>query len=194
MSLLLAAAAILPVLTWEGRAVVHDGNREIAIAVQTRMERDRIVSESWPQAEGEDKGLRRLIIPAEGDAILERGGKTTRMPPAFAIEERAQFAFYRQLQIAVQQCALLRGRASRSAPVIVIDQRTAFRCQGGQVQSAANWVLGEGTPIRQEFRIVGLLRSAGSVFPRRLEIRRGGKPFFDLDVTRFRSEKLADLR
>ncbi len=43
--------------------------------------------------------------------------------------------------------------------------------------------------MRPEFRIVGLWRSGEAVFPRRLEIRRDGRPFFDLDVTRFTSRQ-----
>jgi hypothetical protein len=71
LALALAVASAAPVLAWEGRAVVHDGARDIAIAVRSRMEADWIVSESWPVAAGEAKGLRRLIIPAQGSATLE---------------------------------------------------------------------------------------------------------------------------
>lgn len=183
--LLLAVTAASQVLAWEGRAVVHDGSRDIVIAVRSRMEADRIVSESWPVVEGEAKGLRRLIIPTTGDATLERGGKVTAMPAAFAVEERAQFAFYRQLQDAARQCAQQpKGTAMSEAFTV---ERTSFRCRGNEVRTAANWVAAEGAPVRQEFRVVGLLRSGEAVFPRRLEIKRDGQPFFDMDVTRFTS-------
>lgn len=180
----LAAAAALPVLQWEGRGVVHDGTRTIAIAVRSRMEPGRIVSESWPVAEGEAKGLRRLIIPEAGEATLERGGKVTPMPAAFATEERAQFAFYRQLQEAARTCAAQKPEATLSQS-FVVDGRTSFRCRGSEARTAANWVAAAGTPVRQEFRIIGLWRSGTAVFPRWLQLRRGGQPFFDLEVTSF---------
>lgn len=183
--LLLTAVAASHALAWEGRALVHDGSRDIVIGVRSRLEADRIVSESWPVAEGEAKGLRRLTIPAVGDATLERGGKVTAMPAAFAVEERAQFAFYRQLQEAARRCAQQpKGTAMSEAFTV---EHTSFRCRGNEVRTAANWVAAEGAPVRQEFRVVGLLRSGEAVFPRRLEIKRGGRPFFDMDVWRFAS-------
>lgn len=189
MSLLLglAAAAALPTLKWEGRAVVHDGARDIAIAVRSRMEEARIVSESWPVAEGEAKGLRRLTIPAPGEATLDRDGEVAPMPVAFATEERAQFAFYRQLQVAARRCAAMPTSAAISE-AFVVDGRTSFRCRGKEVRTAANWVAAEATPVRQEFRILGLWRSGEAVFPRRMEIKRDGQPFFDLVVTSFSAE------
>ena len=189
MSLLvaLAVASAAPVLAWEGRAVVHDGARTIAIGVRSRMEADRIDSETWPIVEGETKGVRRLVIPTSGAATLERGGKVVDMPPAFAVEERAQFAFYRQLQEAARRCAE-KPPGMAMSDAFVVDS-TSFRCRGKQLRTAANWVAAEGAPVRQEFRIVGLWRSGEAVFSRRLEIRRDSRPFFDLDVTRFTSRQ-----
>lgn len=186
MSLLLAlaVAVAVPTLKWEGRAVVHGGSRDIAIAVRSQMEASRTVSESWPVAEGEAKGLRRLIIPAAGEATLERGGKVTPMTAAFATEERAQFAFYQQLQVAARRCAAMPASTGMS-DAFVIDGRSSFRCRGNEVRTAANWVAAEGAPVRQEFLIKGLWRSGKAVFPRRLEIKRDGQPFFDLVVTSF---------
>lgn len=183
LAVALAVASATPLLAWEGRAVVHDGARDIAIAVRSRMEADRIVSESWPVGEGEAKGLRRLIMPAQGPATLERSGKVTDMPLAFAVEERAQFAFYRQLQEAARLCAEKPAGTAMSNAFVV--HFTSFRCLGNEVRTAANWVAAEAPPVRQEFRIIGLWRSGKAVFPRRLEIRRDGRPFFDLQVTRF---------
>ncbi|UUR08485.1 hypothetical protein [Sphingomonas glaciei] len=148
------------------------------------MESGKIVSEGWPVAEGEAKGLRRLIITDVDKATLERGGKVTAMPAAFATEERAQFAFYRQLQEAARICAA-RPAGKVMSEAFVVDGRTSFRCRGNEVRTAANWVAAEGAPVRQEFRIVGLGRSNATVFPRRLEIRPDGQPFFDLEVTSF---------
>jgi hypothetical protein len=109
------------------------------------------------------------------------------MPAAFATEERAQFAFYRQLQVAARRCADMPAGAAMSE-AFVVDGRTSFRCRGKEVRTAANWVAAEGTPVRQEFRIVGLWRSDDAVFPRRMEIKRDGQPFFDLVVTSFSAE------
>lgn len=126
--LLLTAIAATQPLAWEGRAVVHDGSRKIVIGVRSRIEADRIVSESWPMTEGEAKGLRRLIIPAMGEATLERSGKVTVMPAAFAVEERAQFAFYGQLQEAARRCAE-QGKGTAMSEAFTVE-RTSFRCRG----------------------------------------------------------------
>jgi hypothetical protein len=186
---LLAVAGAVP-LAWEGRATVHDGNRTIAIIVQSRVERDgTVISESWPVAEGQAKGLRRMVLHPDGSGTLERGGTVQPLPADLAREEAAQFGFYQQYQVAAGQCAA-QTQTGPGSNVIEVHSPgpvpTAFRCEWNRVTNAANWVAGSGRPVRQDFRTVGHWRDAGNSFPRRLLIKRDGRLFFDLRLTRFR--------
>ena len=184
-------AAAVP-LAWEGTAVVHSGATTIPITVRTRVEASgRVVSESWPTAIGEAKGLRRFILEPSGEGTIERGGRSEPAPAAFAREEVAQFGFYQQLQVAVIRCGTQKPRGAGSHAIVVHAPGavpTAFRCRfDNLVTTAANWVAAGDKPVRQDFRMIGYHWESRAVFPRRLIIRRDGKPFFDLTVTRFKS-------
>ena len=163
-------------MRWQASAIVHAGPRDIAIEARTTLSDRGVLSESWPVAEGEKRGLRRMIIDGQA-GWLERGGERTPMPEDMLSEERQQFGFYRELQDAASWC----GNAGPSGSTTRTFGRTSFRCTGGRVTRAANWI---GT-ARQDFRIAGLLRSNGMVFPKRLSIRRDGQPYFDMTVERF---------
>lgn len=188
LALLLAAASARP-LAWEGRATVHDGNRTIAIAVRSRVERDgTVISESWPLAEGAPEGLRRMVLQPDGTGTLERRGTVQPLPAEFAREEAAQFAFYQQYRVAAGQCAAQTQTGPGSNVIEVYSPGpvpTAFRCEWNRITNAANWMAGTGKPVRQDFRTIGQWRDAGNSFPKRLLIKRDGKLFFDLRVTRF---------
>ena len=187
-ALLAAGAGAVP-LAWEGRATVYDGNQTVAIAVRTRVERDgTVISDSWPVAEGEGKGLRRIVLRPDGSGTLERGGTVQPLSADFAREEAAQFGFYQQYQVAGGQCAA-QAQTGPGSNVIEVHSPgpvpTAFRCEWNRITNAANWVAAPGRPVRQDFRTVGQWLDAGNSFPRRLLIKRGGRPFFDLRVFRF---------
>jgi hypothetical protein len=137
------------------------------------------VSESWPTALGEAKGLRRFALNPEGSGTIERGGKSEAAPADFVREEKAQFGVYQQMQEALRRCA------GSEQVTISGAVATSFRCGKGGPTSAANWVAAPGAPVRQDFRMIGWWRDGQAVFPRRLVIKRDGKPFFDLTVTRF---------
>lgn len=187
MIALLLAAAPVTALAWQGRAVVHDGARTILIGVDTRMEADGTVrSASWPTALGREKGLRAFVLAPGGTGTIRIGDKERAAPADFVREEQAQFGFYRQMQLGFAQCRARPGeRIEIGAPGPV---RTAFRCNArGEPATAANWVAGTGTPVRQDFAMRGWWREGGAVFPRSLVITRDAKPFFDLIVTRFRA-------
>jgi hypothetical protein len=173
-------------LYWEGTATVHDGKRSIVIAVRTTIARDGSVqSDTWPAPQGEKRGLRRMIIDA-GGGTMERGGKRELMPDELLVEERMQYGFYGQLQQADRWC---REHPRLRAPYVVgglVD--TSFTCRLGLVSSAANTLApgSEGSAtIAQRFTFRGWWRKRGMVFPRHMDLRRSGKPYFTLDVTRF---------
>lgn len=184
-ALLLLASAEVAELRWHGRAVVHAGDRTIPIELSSSLFSDgRVVSESWPVTEGRTKGLRRMIIDEYGSGRLERGDRQEPMAPAMLREEGAQFGFYLQLQDAARWCSALPKQGS-TVRVFSGAVETAFRCSNGQITRAANWVASDGAPVRQDFRITGLWHSSGWVFPKRMSIRRNGKAYFEMAVTRF---------
>lgn len=178
---LLAAVA----LSWEGTGTVYPPGAPLKIAVRTRIDADgNVVSESWPVAIGEEKGLRRMTLRVDGGTV-ERGGKSEPMPQFMWNEERAQFGFYQQLQAASVKAkdVARQGANTFSVPGLV---RTWFRVDAeGTITEAVNIVPAEGGQAHQRFRFDGFLIDDGAVFPRHMEMYRGGKPYFTLDVTRF---------
>ena len=182
---LLAAAAGPLALSWEGNAEVYPPGRTLQIAVRSSIDGDgNVTSESWPVELGEAKGLRRMTLSATG-GTMERSGEKQPMPADLWAEERAQFGFYRQLQVAA---SLLPSHIARRVNTFSVDGdvRTWFRISpDGELIGAVNEVPTAEGRAWQEFRFDGLLRSNGAVFPQRMRITRNGQPFFLLDVTKF---------
>jgi len=182
----LALAAAVP-LAWEGTAKVYDGATVIPLTVRSRMEADgTVVSDSWPTAVGRAKGLHRLVLRPDGSGSLTIGTKSQAAPAALIREERAQFGFYQEMQAAARNCARI---GLVGVDDIQVDYRssTHFRCDKARLTSATNLVAAAGKPVRQDFRMTGWWSDGDAVFPKRLIIKRDGKPFFDLTVTHFRS-------
>jgi len=182
IGLALAAAVAL---SWEGTGTVYPPGEPLKIAVRTRIDtQGNVVSESWPVALGEEKGLRRMMLKADGGTV-ERGGKSEPMPKPMHGEEWAQFGFYQQLQAAVPRASeIARQRVNTfSVPGVVT---TWFKVDPeGRVTEAVNIVPTGDGPAHQRFRFDGFLNDGGAVFPRHMEMYREGKPYFTLDVTRF---------
>jgi hypothetical protein len=174
-------------LSWAGTAEVYPPGKVIKIAVRTRIDaHGNVVSESWPVDVGEAKGMHRMTLDAGGGTTLV-GGKTSPMPASMWAEERAQYAFYKQLQVASAKASNMARRGVRTFsvrdPVI-----TQFRIdRTGTLLGATNSVpVGDhGSLTPQTFRFDGFWRSHGAVFPRHMEIFRTGRRYFTLDVTRF---------
>ena len=182
---LLIAAAEPQALSWEGTAEVYPPGRTLKIAVRTSIDRDgNVVSESWPVELGEAKGLRRMTITDAG-GTMERGGEKQPMPPDIWAEERAQFGFYRQLQVAASEVPARMGQGVNTFSVDG-EVKTWFRIDSeGELIGAINQVPTAEGSAWQEFRFDGLLYSNGAVFPKQMRMTRNGRPFFLLDATRF---------
>ena len=182
---LLAAAAGTASLNWEGTAEVYPPGQRLQIAVRSSIDPEgNVISESWPVELGEAKGLRRMTLSASG-GTMERGGDKQAMPPDVWNEERAQFGFYRQLQVADGKVA---EQIAQGVNSFSVDgpARTWFRIgHDGRLIGAVNDVPTAAGPVRQEFRFDGLLRSNGAVFPRQMRMTRNGEPYFLLNVSRF---------
>jgi hypothetical protein len=192
MSLLLAAAAsaLAPPqqpLSWEGTAEVYPPGRVIKIAVRTRIDaHGDVIGESWPVDVGEAKGMHRMTLDRNG-GIVDVGGKQGPMPASMWAEERAQYGFYRQLQIASAKAPTMARRGVK-AFYVAGPVTTRFRVdRKGTLLDASNSVpVGEhGSLTPQAFRFSGFWRSHGAIFPRHMEIYRAGQRYFTLNVTRF---------
>lgn len=183
------AAAAMPTLHWEGHAKVFAGDRTIPIAVRTTVfANGDVQSDSWPEDVGEAKGLHRMTIHAGvGETLV--AGKRGPMDAAMLAEEQAQFAIYRQLQEAAALAPSIRTVSANSVS-IEGPARTWFRLGGDGPMSAVNWLpVGEGgAMVRQDFRFAGWWRDGGALFPRRMVLTRDGRPYFELEVTRFDAE------
>jgi hypothetical protein len=182
---LLAAAAGQLTLSWEGTAEVYPPGRTLHIAVRSTIDRnDNVVSESWPVELGEAKGLRRMTLSAHG-GTMERTGEKQPMPREIWAEERAQFGFYRQLQVAASQVP---AHVAQGVDMFSVDgaAKTWFRIgPDGSLIGAVNQLLTADGPAWQEFHFDGLLLSSGAVFPKRMRMTRNGRPFFLLEVSKF---------
>ena len=186
LNLLATVVAVqLPSMSCEGTAEVYPPGQVAKIAVRTRIDQEgNVVSESWPVEVGEARGLRRMTITDAG-GTMERSGEKQPMPTDIWREERAQFGFYRQLQVAASQVP---ARITQGVNTFSVEGevKTWFRIgSNGQLIGAVNEVpTGDGRAW-QEFRFDGLLHSNGAVFPRQMRMTRNGQRFFLLDVTRF---------
>ena len=170
-------------LSWEGSAIVYAGGREINIRVRTRISREGdVTSESWPADEGE-RAVRRMIIDGNG-GWMERGGKREPMPEAMLKHERQQFGFYNQLQPAIVFAKMM----GSGETTIGGDIQTSFRIEGGLPVEARNQVSSPGPggkPIDQTFLLSEYKTEDGLTWPRRIEIRHDGKPYFTLSIGKF---------
>jgi hypothetical protein len=173
-------------LRWEGTGEVYPPGGTIKLAIRTRIEGDRVISESWPIEQGQAKGMHRMTLDADAGTV-EIGGKTDAMPRPMWDEEHAQYGIYLQLQEAAERAPKLARLGVKSLSVAGAVT-TWFRIDGnGTIVGASNQVpAGEiRTRAHQTFRFDGFWHSNGFVFPRHMEMMREGKPYFTLDVTRF---------
>lgn len=172
-------------LSWEGTAEVYPPGRTLKIGVRTSIDPiGNVVSDSWPLEVGEAKGLRRMRI-ADGEGTIERAGKSEPMPEAMRFEEQAQFAFYRFLQLAAQRAP---DRAALGVDTFQVAGAplTWFKIdRNGRIVGAVNEVPANGATAYQQFRFDGFWQSRESIFPKHMEMRRDGRPFFTLDVASF---------
>ena len=182
----LIAAAGAHLLRWEGTGEVYPPDRVIKLGIRTRIEDGNVLSETWPVEQGESKGMHRMTLDQTGGTV-EIGGKKDPMPQSMWDEEHAQYGFYAQLQEAARRAPSL-ARQGVNAFSVDGAVRTWFRLDSsGQIIGAVNEVpAGEnGARAYQTFRLDGFWQSNGLVFPRHMEMRREGKPYFTLDVTEF---------
>lgn len=181
-------------LQWQGEAVVHDGERDVAIGVATTLVPFSWVrSKSWRLVDGPQRSRAMLITPAGG--WVERDGRSEAMAPAFLAHERAQFAIYALMLLAplADGRSKLRRLPDRGAlRVLKVEHPLAPRTEllfepSGRLAEALNRVpdAAGGAPIAQRF-IFSEEKVAGAPirWPRDLRIEQEGKPYFELRFDR----------
>lgn len=181
-------------LQWQGEAVVHAGEQDVAIGVATTLVPFSWVrSKSWRLVDGPGKSRTMLITPEGG--WVERGGRTEVLAPAFVAHERAQFAIYALMLLAplADGRSKLRRLADRGALRVLeathpLAPRTELLFEpSGRLAEALNRVPDpEGkAPIAQRFIFSEEAAMTAPVrWPRELRIEQEGKPYFELRFDR----------
>jgi hypothetical protein len=177
----------LRTLSWTGTAKVFPERQAIELGISTVVEPFKSArTDSWLLAKGRST-LRSIIVEPTG-GWMEIGGRRQEMPAAMLAQERQQYGIYGQIQLAM----LAHQRSGRRTIRIGGDGNhsvdTEFKFERGHLSAARNSVTGSeqpGTRIEQRFRFSGEVRSNGLVWPRHLEIDRGGARYFVLDIATF---------
>ena len=126
-----------------------------------------------------------MTLDPNGTGTVSRAGKTEPMLRPIWNEENSQFGIYRQLQLAHARAGTLarQGVTLFSVPGPV---RTWFRVdKSGRIVGALNSVPTDKGTIDQTFAFDGFWSDDGAIFPKHMEMRRGGEPYFKLDVEVF---------
>lgn len=182
-------------LSWQGEGVVHDGDRDVRIAVSTMVVPFVAArSASWPLASG--RSAARTMILDSGGGRVERNGLSLRLPDLLVRHEQAQFAIYGMMLLA----PLDKGRAS----LRLVHGRPGFDIlrvhyppapltrlyfePDGRLAEATNSVPHperKGRRIEQHFYFSEEQMPGPVRWPRSLRIEQDGKPFFELTLSRF---------
>jgi hypothetical protein len=182
-------------LSWTGTGRVYPPGRVLELGVSTHVTPFVSArSDTWVLAQGPST-MRTMIIEPTGGWLV-RGGKQEPMPEAMLRQEREQFAIYGQMQMAMAQIARASPAAIRGGVTrITIPARDANSVDtqfmfdpSGRLIEAGNAIDDSDTPgkkVEQRFRFSGEVVSNGLRWPRRLEMFRGGKPYFTLDIATF---------
>ena len=180
-------------LTWDGEAVVHDGNRDIRIGMSTMVVPFITArSSSWPIAEGK-AAARTMIITKDGGRV-ERSGMTAPLPATITVHERAQFAMYglMLLQFDSGRAGIRRVASVHGLSGLRVDHPYAPKSRlyfesDGRLAEARNAVPGpiDGRPVHQHFYFSREQMPGPVRWPRTIRIEQGGRPYFELTLSRF---------
>ena len=182
------------VLSWDGKATVYAGGREIKIEGTWLIEPpDRATVTTWEAAKG--KTSSRTIEVDGQTGTTQRDGKRMPMPKEMLENEREQFFLYSILQLAplLDADVKLSPTSDRGNQGLLVTRPgrpevRIFFDNGGRPTHLLTTV---GDPISkarvdEELRFEGSVRSAGVRWPKRIQIFQRGKLFFDLEISNFR--------
>jgi hypothetical protein len=186
-----------PALGWHGKASIFIGERTIRIEGEWRTQPPgRAVVETVEIEKGPDS--KRMLILNGDRGWIRVGGKDQPMPPAMLMNERDQFYLYYVLRLAPLSDPRFRLSAISSDP----DGHRGMRVQREGHRDVdvyldkANRVVRLVTTVHdpqadrdvnEELRLSGSVEADGVKWPARIQISQDGKPFFDLEVTNFRT-------
>lgn len=185
--------------SWTGQAKVHAGGKVAEIGLSTRVTPFQAArTESWLLADGPAKA--RTLILEGGEGWIEQGGKREPMDPAMLANESQQFALYGLMRL-----VSLREEGARAQ--IGLKTEDGLSCLAaihpkapvtqlcfdakGRLKRAFNLVASPDgkSKLDQRFDFEGEIESAGVRWPRKITIRQGGSPFFELSLESFTVER-----
>lgn len=193
-----AALDAARVLTWQGDAVVHAGDRRIEISVDTTvMPFGFARSETWLTAQGRSS-LRTLEIQDSKGATIINGVRRD-MTSDMLANERAQYALYGLLRLVpligtpLELTALpadappharvaLWTRHPEAPPALLLLDSADRMCAIDNL--VPNSEAGK-PPLRQRMLLDGTIEGGGVRWPRSLSLLQDGTLFFELRLTRF---------
>lgn len=195
-----AALRAAPVLRWTGAATVYAGAQTIEIGTQTVVEPFRYArSRTWLKDRPSE--VRELLIDGE-EAYLIGNGVGEPMPEPMRVHEAAQYSLYGLMRLLPlkdwpQDVRWRAGEGGMIAEVrhgglpeteLLLDP--AYRLRG-----ARNRVPGEkgGALVAQDIVFSETITGGGLRWPKVIEIRRSGLPYFRLTLTTFQPGRTREL-
>jgi len=184
-----AALSRVHALRWYGEATVHDGDRQLALGVETRVEPFlRATSETWML---DDKRATTRTLEIGPDAgWMVKGRERTPMPAPMLAHERLQYATYGLMLLVplrAKDVVLRRDPDVDGLRVLHVEHPRAapsdlFFDKQGRLVRIDNVVPkpdGIGSD-RQRFDFEGQIEANGLVWPRGMRISHDGQPYFEL--------------
>jgi hypothetical protein len=186
-----------PALGWHGKASIFIGERTIRIEGEWRLQPPgRAAVETFDIEKGPDS--KRMLILNGDRGWIRVAGNDQPMPPPMLVNERDQFYVYYVLRLAPLGDPRFRLSAIPSDP----DGNRGMRVQRDGRRDVdlyldkSNRVVRLVTTVHdpqadrdvnEELRLSGTVEADGVKWPARILISQDGKPFFDLEVTNFRT-------
>lgn len=195
-----AALRAAPVLRWTGEGTVFAGERTIRIGTQTVVEPFGYArSRTW--LIDRPKEVRELLIDGD-EGLVIINSVANPMKPAMRLHERDQYSLYGLMRLAPleewpKDVLWTQGKDGATAEVrhAGLPDTTFTFDHAWRLTQARNRVRGEagGAPVEQDIRFEGEIEGGGIRWPRRIAIRRGGLPYFQLDLTTFQPGRTREL-
>lgn len=183
---------------WEGAAIVHAGQRDVAIRGEWAIQPpDSAVVATYDTTAGPST-TRRLIVVG-GTGWLEEAGVFTPMPPAVLAAERDEFYLYQVMRLVPLRAPDVELAA---APPDTLGQRgfevrmpgrppvSAYVDENGRLAHLRLRITDArtGGQAWQDLWLSGVVEAGGVRWPREIRITMDGAPYFDLTIGSLRVE------